>query len=158
MSLPKPQGEMSMHGKASKVHTKKNLSPATTSIKQKQFIPAEPIEVYDAFLSEEKHSAFTGARATCERFVGGKFTAWDGYIAGKNVKLESGRRIVQEWKTSEWPKGYKPSVLEFTFKKKGDGTEVHLLQKNVPVSQAENYDKGWIDYYWTPLKKYFTHR
>ena len=131
-------------------------SAKTTTIRQKEFIPAKPVEIYDAFLNDEKHSAFTGARATCDRRVGGKFTAWDGYISGKNVKLENGRRIVQEWKTTEWPKGYKPSILEVRLKPKGDGTEVQLVQTNVPTIQAKNYKKGWIDYYWLPLKKYFS--
>jgi len=128
----------------------------TTTIKQKEFIAAKPVEIYDALLNEEKHSAFTGARATCERRVGGRFTAWDGYISGKNLKLENGSRIVQEWKTTEWPSGCKPSLLEFKFKVKGRGTEVTMIQKNVPSAQADNYRKGWIDYYWMPLKKYFS--
>jgi activator of HSP90 ATPase len=130
-------------------------APKTTTITQKAFIPAKPDEIYDALLNEAKHSAFTGAKATCDRRVGGKFTAWDGYISGRNVKLENGRRIVQEWRTSEWPKGYKPSLIEFTFKAKRNGTEVQLKQSNIPASQAAGYAQGWVEYYWTPLKRYF---
>jgi activator of HSP90 ATPase len=133
----------------------KVAAPRTTTIRQKEFIPAKPVEIYDALLNEQKHSAFTGARATCDRRVGGKFTAWDGYISGRNVKLENGRRIVQEWKTTEWPDGCKPSRLEFTFKPKGEGTVVTMVQKDVPSVQAGNYRRGWTDYYWMPLKKYF---
>ena len=129
--------------------------PKTTTITQKEFIPARPDEIYDALLNEEKHSAFTGAKATCDRRVGGKFTAWDGYISGINLKLENGRRIVQEWRTTEWPKGYKPSLIEFTLKPKGNGTEVHMRQSNIPASQAAGYAEGWVEHYWTPLKKYF---
>lgn len=130
----------------------------TKTIRQKEYVSAKPIEIYDAFLNEQKHTAFTGAKATCDRRVGGKFTAWDGYIAGRNVKLENGRRIIQEWKTSEWPDGYPPSVIEFTFKPKGGGTEIHMVQSKVPAKQAKNYQQGWIDYYWRPLKKYFGKR
>jgi activator of HSP90 ATPase len=127
----------------------------TTTIRQKEFIPAKPVEIYDAFLNEKKHAEFTGARATCDRRVGGKFTAWDGYISGKNIKLENGRRIVQEWKTTEWPAGCRPSLIEITFKPKGEGTVVTMIQKDVPSVQAGNYRQGWTDYYWMPLKKYF---
>lgn len=141
-----------------KVRLDKEAGFKTKTIKQKEFIPVDPVEIYDALLNEEKHSAFTGAKATCDRRVGGKFTAWDGYILGTNITLENGRRIVQEWKTSEWPEGYPPSMLEFTFKKKSGGTEVYLIQKNVPASQAINYEKGWGEFYWTPLKKYFNHK
>ena len=127
----------------------------TKTIKQKEFIRVTPVEIYDALLNQEKHTAFTGAKATCDRRVGGKFTAWDGYISGKNIRLENGRRIVKEWKTTEWPEGYPPSLLEFTLTPKGGGTEVIMTQKQVPASQVENYRQGWIDYYWTPLKKFF---
>ena len=141
----------SPRSKPSKIHEKLK----TRTIKQKEFIPVEPGEVYDALLDEHRHSEFTGARATCDRRVGGKFTAWDGYIRGKNVKLENRRRIIQEWRTTEWPKGYAPSIVELKLKPKGAGTEVQLVQKNVPAVQAESYKKGWISFYWTPLKKYF---
>jgi activator of HSP90 ATPase len=146
-------GANGMKGK--KVQEEKPATVKTKTIKQKEFISARPVEIYDAFLNEEKHTEFTGAKATCDRRVGGRFTAWDGYISGTNVKLENGRRIIQEWRTTEWPKGYKPSTLEFTFKQKGEGTEVRMVQTNVPATQAESYKKGWEDYYWTPLKKYF---
>ena len=127
----------------------------TKVIKQKVFIRAKPVEIYDAFLNSRKHTAFTGAKATCERKVGGKFTAWDGYISGRNLELQNGRRILQEWQTTEWPEGYPPSILEFTFKSKGKGVEVSMVHSKVPAMQAENYRQGWIDYYWTPLKEYF---
>jgi activator of HSP90 ATPase len=145
--------EMKSNGK--RASEAKSTPLKTTTIRQKEFIPARPVEIYDALLNEQKHSAFTGARATCDRRVGGKFTAWDGYISGKNLKLENGRRIVQEWKTTEWPSGCRPSVLEFTFRPKGEGTVVTMIQKDVPTVQAGNYRQGWTEYYWVPLKKYF---
>ena len=149
-----------MEARSTKGRTKTERKPLpsvlkTKTIRLKEFIPAPPDDIYDAFLNEQKHSAFTGARATCDRRVGGRFTAWDGYISGTNVKLENGRRIVQEWKTSEWPKGCKPSLIEFQFKPKGEGTEVVLTQTNVPAMQAAGYEKGWSEHYWRPLKKYF---
>lgn len=144
--------------RAKKTQAPRKARPRTKTIKQKEFIPVTPVEIYDALLNEQKHSALTGAKATCDRRVGGKFTAWDGYISGKNIRLENGRRIIQEWQTTEWPEGYAPSLIEFTFTPKAGGTEVRLTQKNVPAAQAENYRKGWVDYYWTPLKKYFHHK
>ena len=88
-----------------------------TTIKQKIIVQAEPEAVYDAFMDAKKHSAFTGSKATVEAKVGGKFTAWDGYISGKNLDLEKGKRIVQEWVNTDWPEGYPPSRLELTLKK-----------------------------------------
>jgi len=69
-----------------------------TTIKQIVFINAKSEEVYDALIEAKKHAEFTGARATSQPKVGGKFTAWDGYIFGKHLLLERGKKIVQEWK------------------------------------------------------------
>jgi activator of HSP90 ATPase len=131
------------------------MNKKTVTINQTEFIPATPEEVYDAFMNTDKHSEFTGSKATSEPKVGGKFTAWDGYISGKNLELEKGKRIVQEWETTEWPAGYAPSVLDLSFKRKGDGTELAMVHSKVPASQAESYRQGWIDAYWKPLKAYF---
>jgi uncharacterized protein YndB with AHSA1/START domain len=130
----------------------------TTTIIQKVVIPASPEEVYDAFIDPRKHSEFTGSKATCDPTVGGKFTAWDGYISGRNLELEKAKRIVQEWTTTEWPEGYPPSKLELTFTKVKGGTEIRMVHSHVPVEQAEDYKQGWIDNYWELLKDYFQKR
>jgi len=126
-----------------------------STIRQKILIPASPEEVYEAFMDAKKHSAFTGSKATCDPNVGGKFTAWDGYISGKNLELEKGKKIVQEWITTEWPEGYPPSKLELTFKKAEGGTEISMVHSEVPAEQATDIKQGWIDFYWEPLKAYF---
>lgn len=125
------------------------------TIKQKAIIPAMPDEVYDAFMDADKHSAFTGSKATCDPKVGGKFTAWDGYISGRNLELEKGKKIVQEWKTTEWPSDYPPSRLELTFKEVKKGTEISMVHSSVPTEQASEIEQGWIDFYWELLKEYF---
>lgn len=126
-----------------------------TTIRQKVLIPAESGKVYEAFVDGKKHSAFTGSRATCDPKIGGKFTAWDGYISGKNLELEKGRRIVQEWITTDWPEGYPPSKLELSFKKAEGGTEILMIHSRVPANQATEIEQGWTDFYWQPLKEYF---
>ena len=125
------------------------------TIKQKVVVSATPDEVYDAFVDAKKHSAFTGSKATCESRVGGEFTAWDGYISGKNLELEKGKRIVQEWMTTEWPENCPRSRLELTFKKVKQGTEISMIHSEVPAEQADDITQGWIDFYWEPLKEYF---
>ena len=127
----------------------------TVTIEQIEFIKAKPAEVYQAYVDPKKHSAFTGAEATGEPKEGGKFSAWDEYISGKFLKLEKGKRIVQEWETTEWPEGYGPSIVDLSFIEKGDGTEIRMVHSKVPAEQAKSYERGWIDFYWKPMKKYF---
>jgi activator of HSP90 ATPase len=128
----------------------------TKTISQKVVIPsASPEEVYDVLMDSKKHAAVTGSAASIDPKVGGKFTAWDGYIFGKNLELERGKKIVQEWMTTEWPKGYPPSLLKLTFTKVKDGTEITVLQSDVPADDASAYDEGWYEFYWDPMKLYF---
>ena len=125
------------------------------TIKQRIVVAASPMEVYNAYMEEKKHSEFTGSEATIDPKVNGKFTSWEGYIKGRNIELSPGRKIVQEWITSEWPEGYPPSRLELSFTKVKAGTEITMVHSEVPVDQADEIEQGWTDYYWEPLKTYF---
>ncbi len=127
----------------------------TTTIIQKITVHASPEQVYEAYMDAKKHAAFTGSGATIDPKVGGKFSTWDGYIFGKNLELDPGRKIVQEWKTTEWPEGYPPSRVEFVLTKVSGGTEISMIHSCVPEEQADDYAQGWSDFYWTPLKAYF---
>jgi uncharacterized protein YndB with AHSA1/START domain len=127
----------------------------TRTIKQKVIIPATPEQVYDAFMVPERHAAFTGDAAGGSSEVGGEFSAWGGYITAKNLELERGQKIVQEWYTSEWPPGYPPSRLEIVLRSIPQGTELTMVHTKVPEEQADAYDQGWHDSYWDPLIRYF---
>ena len=131
------------------------MKTQVTTLTQKVTIPASPEKVYEAFVDPKKHSEFTGSKATGKAKVGGKFTAWDGYISGKHLELEKGKRIVQEWMTTDWPEGYAPSKLELTFKETSEGTEISMVHSNVPAEQEKELAEGWEEFYWNPLKKYF---
>ena len=126
------------------------------TIKQKVVIPASPKEVYDAYVDPKKHSKFTGSKATGKAVVGGKFTAWDGYISGKFLELEDGKRVVQEWTSTDFPEGSGPSKLELCFNKVPEGTELVMVHSDVPEEQADDTAEGWAEWYWDPLKKYFS--
>jgi len=125
------------------------------TIKQVTIIDAAPVEVYEAYVDPKKHAAFTGDSATGTPKVGGRFAAGSGYISGKYLKLEKGKRILHDWTTTEWPKGYPPSLVELILKPKGRKTELTMIHSKVPAEQAADYDQGWKDYYWEPMKKYF---
>ena len=130
------------------------LKTQTHTIKQNAIIPATPEEVYEAFTNSKIYSEFTGDKFTGIAKIGEKFTVYD--ISGKFLELEKGKRIVEEWVNSRWPKGSEPSKVELTFKTIPNGTEVTLIQSNLPMEVEEEYLlEGWTEYSWNRLKKYF---
>jgi activator of HSP90 ATPase len=132
-----------------------NKSEVTT-ITQKIIIPkVSPKEVYQAYVDPKKHSEFTGSEATGKPVVGGKFTAWDNYISGKFLELEDGKRVVQEWTSTDFPEGAHPSRLELTFREVPKGTEIVMVHSNVPKDQEDETAEGWTEFYWEPMKQYF---
>lgn len=118
--------------------------------------PASAKEIYDAWLNGRGHSKLTGAKATASSKVNGKFTAWDGYITGKNLGLEDGKRIVQSWRTSEFPEDAPDSTLEITLEKKpANKTTLTLVHTNIPSGDKQKYTDGWKEFYFEPMKEYF---
>ena len=118
-------------------------------------IPSSPEKIYNAWLSSAGHSAFTGSPAKINAKEGGVFTAWDGYITGSNLELKPFGRIVQSWRTTEFPPGSEDSRLEILIVETGGGAKITLKHSNIPDGQGEEYRQGWIDYYLEPLKEYF---
>lgn len=122
------------------------------SIKQVVKFKATPHEVYEALMDSKKHSEFTNGKAVISRKVGGKFTAFDGYSEGENLKLTEDKLIEQTWRASDWPDGHF-STVKFELKKDKAGTILTFTQKNIPDDQAKSITQGWKDYYWTPMKE-----
>ncbi len=132
------------------------MKQEVTTIKQTIIISkATPKQVYDAYTDPKKHSEFTDSRATGKPVVGGKYSTWDGYIFGKYLVVEDGKRVVQEWTTTDWEDGYSASKVELTFRAIGEDTEITMVHSNVPKVQASEIEQGWTEFYWNPLKEYF---
>lgn len=117
-------------------------------------IAASPQKIYAAWLDSEGHSQMTGSPAKVDAVVGGKFEAWDGYIQGKNLRLEPGKRIVQSWRTVEFAESEPDSQIEVTFKPVKRGTKVTIRHTNLPPHGTQ-YEQGWVDSYFQPMKDYF---
>lgn len=125
------------------------------SITVKFVIHAPAKAIYDAWLNGAEHSAMTGAKATASRLVGGAFTAWDGYITGKNLLLLENKKIVQSWRSSEFPEDAADSVLSVQLHEANDLTEVELEHKDIPPGQGVQYQSAWIEFYANPMQKHF---
>ena len=117
------------------------------------FKNATPKQLYEAILDPKKHTQFTGSKANGSMKVGGKFTAFDGYISGTNLKLIKDKKILQAWTSTDFPKGYVTEAT-FEFKKVSEGTKLIFTQSNVPVKNLKDIANGWKKFYWQPLQKW----
>jgi activator of HSP90 ATPase len=125
------------------------------SIELSVFLPATAKQIYNAWLSSEEHSAFTGGAAIIDPRIGGKFNVWDDYITGTTIELEPYRRIVQTWRTTDFPAGSPDSKLKVLLEEIDSGTKVTLFHDDIPEGQSNEYEQGWNDYYFEPMQKYF---
>jgi uncharacterized protein YndB with AHSA1/START domain len=132
--------------------------PATYYFEQSAVVPATPTAVYDAWMSSAGHTAMTGAEARVDPRVGGEFSAWDGYIHGRTLELEPGRRILQSWRTLEFQERDVDSQIEVLLEAVDDGTLVRLRHSDVPVDHRGYEDGGWRDNYFEPMMAYFAAR
>jgi hypothetical protein len=104
-----------------------------------------------------EHAAFTGGgEAVVEPWTGGRFIAWDGYIHGILLGVDEGRRIVQTWRTSEFPPESRDSRVVVEFEPARGGTRVIVRHSDLPTSHVKRYEKGWVEHYLKPLVRYFS--
>jgi uncharacterized protein YndB with AHSA1/START domain len=130
------------------------MGPETITVSD--VLPVDMARLFEAWLDAEQHGAFTRSRASCDAVVGGAFTAFDGYILGKNLELEYPSRIVQSWRTDEFPVGSPDSRLEVLLEQAPGGTRITLVHSGIPEGQAEGYEAGWREFYFQPMRAYFS--
>ena len=125
------------------------------SILISEVIPATPQRIFSAWMDSAEHSAFTGDEAIVVPEVGGEHQSAGGYIKGRTLELNEGARIVQSWRTTEFPADSPDSRVEITLEPTLGGTLVTLLHTDIPVGQGDRYRQGWNEYYLSRLKTYF---
>jgi activator of HSP90 ATPase len=118
-------------------------------------LPASPQAVYDAWLDSAAHSAMTGSEAKIGKRVGDRYTAWDGYIAGKTLELAPGRRIAQSWRTTEFDSRDADSTIVVDLEPTKNGTQLTLTHRGVPNGLTSYENGGWRDFYFAPMQAYF---
>lgn len=121
-------------------------------------ISASSKEIYESWLDSKGHSAMTGSEATVDAKINGKFIAWDGYIEGITIELHPNQKIVQKWRTTDFPSESPDSTIEILLEEVDNGTTITLIHTEIPAGQSDDYRKGWDEFYFTPMKSYFGSR
>ncbi len=116
-------------------------------------------KIYKAWTSTQGHTQMTGSPAKVDGRVGGDFTAWDGYIWGTFLELEKNKRIVQAWRTAEFPEDAEDSRVEILLEEIPTDealamTRLSLTHTNIPEGQSDDYKQGWEDFYFKPIREW----
>ncbi len=127
----------------------------TKTIRQVANFKVPPHEVYEALMDSKKYAKFTGSKANISRKVGGKVSAYDGWIKAINVELVPDKIIVQRWRGDDWPKDHY-SVAKFILRKSKSGTKLIFTQTGVPEDVYVDIKDGWVAYYWQKMEKIFS--
>lgn len=110
--------------------------------------------LYDLYMNEKKHSQVTGSAAKITTKTGSLFSAYGGYINGKNIHLVKNKLIVQTWKVKDWDRSAVESTFIINLEQTGKDVLLHMVHANLPENAAASINKGWKDHYWK-LWKYF---
>jgi len=121
------------------------------TIRQTVTFKASPSAVYETLMDSRTHAKFSGSPARISRKLGGTFTAYGKYISGANLELVPGKKIVQLWRSANWPK-FHYSTVTYELTKVRGGTRLKFTQVGVPDDDYNNKKTGWPQAYWQPMK------
>ena len=112
--------------------------------------------LFELYLDADKHSLVTESPAIIDDNIGSSFSAYDGYCFGQNIWIEPNKLIIQSWRTTDWPPEAKDSILVLRFVEEKKGTTLYMTHEGLPEAMAEDFRKGWEDFYWSPWRGYFS--
>ena len=114
-----------------------------------------PSLVYRGWLDSYIHGALSEAMAAIDPRVDGEYRLWSGTVQGRFIQLEPYKKIVQTWRTVEFPLTSASSLVTLTFKTQKNGTRLIVRHENIPEPFFEQFRFGWEDYYFPRMERFF---
>lgn len=109
--------------------------------KKHHTLKALPQDIYAALTNPEIIALWTGEEAVMQALPGTEFSWWGGDICGKNIEFEADKKIVQEWYFGE----EETSLVTIKLHPDKKGTDIEIIQINIPDEAFENISEGWND-------------
>ena len=120
-----------------------------------QFTDIAPERIYELYVNEREHAAATGQPASIDATEGGVFSAYDGYLTGRFIRVVPGRLIVQFWRSQHFDDTDPDAILSIEFRKNELGqAETELVLTNVPDEVSRHDNSSWNYFYWEPFREY----
>lgn len=122
------------------------------------FVQATPDEVMELLTNPDFIRDWSGEESLIEKFVGGKFVLFDGWVEGKVLKITTDE-LAYTWKPSNWPESMQSSEVHFKLEPANHGTEVYVTHTNLPNKEEfENYKLGWDKNFFALIGEYLANR
>lgn len=138
------------------------ISRSSEAIHQEVVFDATPARVYDALTDAKQFNKVVHLSAAMQsmglsakpvemsRELGTSFSAFGGYVSGRQIELVPNQRIVQAWRAGGWDPGIY-SIARFELSSSGSGTKLVFDHIGFPQGAAAHLLEGWKSNYWQPL-------
>eukprot|EP01102_Stenamoeba_stenopodia_P007484 TRINITY_DN2094_c0_g1_i1.p1 TRINITY_DN2094_c0_g1~~TRINITY_DN2094_c0_g1_i1.p1 ORF type:complete len:534 (-),score=134.79 TRINITY_DN2094_c0_g1_i1:268-1806(-) len=113
------------------------------------YFPGAPHEVYTILTDEAQLTKAIGTPCKFSACNGGKFNLGD-TISGTNLIFLQDVRILQSWRSNDWPQNTF-STVKLTLEKVENGTELTMTQLDVPDAFVKKTDDWWLNFFWGHL-------
>ncbi|KDP24654.1 hypothetical protein JCGZ_25570 [Jatropha curcas] len=147
---------------AEKEEVKKESKKGFKTISMSEKFSCRARDMYEILMDENRWKGFTQSNAKISKEVGGEFSIFDGSVTGRNVELQDGKLIVQNWRFGSWPDGV-VSTVRLTLEEPEPGlTVVKLIHTDIPeedrygnATVVENTERGWRDLIFHKIRAVF---
>ena len=118
------------------------------------YVNASPAKMMGLLTEEEIVADWSGAETLIEKWLGGQFVMFDGWVEGKILKITE-NELAYTWKPSNWPEEVAASEVHFTLESRGKGTVIVLEHSRFPNSkEMEDHKEGWSSQFFDLVEKY----
>jgi uncharacterized protein YndB with AHSA1/START domain len=121
--------------------------------KKYYLISAPPEDVYLALTNPLTIQLWTGEEAIMSTEPGSEFSLWEGSISGKNLELETNKKIVQEWYFGEQEE---KSIVTIKLHPHDAGTSAEVRHTNIPDADFDDIVDGWNNAYFGALQDFYS--
>ena len=118
------------------------------------YLKAPVGEVMQLLTDEDLIEAWSGGSSLIEKFEGGKFIMFDGWVEGKVMKITDDE-LAYTWKPSDWAEDTLPSSVHYKLITEDGGTKIILEHRGFPdKKQMESHKSGWTEHFFGPIEAY----
>ena len=105
-----------------------------------------PEEVWAMFVQPD---TWAGSKSEFTEKPGGKFSYFE-IVEGTNLYIQTNHRLLQSWRHTDWPTG--SSTVRIHIEPEGqNGTQLILLQQDIPRTCIKKTDELWNAQFWKPM-------